>query len=183
MSSRLAASTSTVRAWVALSPKGYAANSVVPISANRRSWATTPDSSPKTHPTSSFHHPRKHVENAELHADRAAIDYAGRQGLAAALLAAAAPPPAAVPVMGGATETVRSTHPDRRHQPVPIRRLEQHPQRRQNRSRGQLAGANAQVSALRFRLADGREKCRCANVIDTHDVSTRFGCARLRLVA
>jgi Zn-dependent protease with chaperone function len=48
---------------------------------------------------------RTHVENAELHADRAAIDHAGRQGLAAALLAAAAEPPVPVPAMGGATET------------------------------------------------------------------------------
>lgn len=47
---------------------------------------------------------RKHVENAELQADRAAIDHAGRQGLAAALLAATALPPVAVPAMGGATE-------------------------------------------------------------------------------
>jgi Zn-dependent protease with chaperone function len=48
---------------------------------------------------------RKHVENAELHADKAAIDHAGRQGLAAALMAAAAEPPVAVPAMAGATET------------------------------------------------------------------------------
>ena len=47
----------------------------------------------------------RHVENAELHADKAAIDHAGRQGLAAALLAAAAQPPVAVPAMAGATET------------------------------------------------------------------------------
>ena len=47
----------------------------------------------------------KHVENAELHADRAAIDHAGRQGLAAALLGAAAQPPAAVPAMAGATQS------------------------------------------------------------------------------
>jgi Zn-dependent protease with chaperone function len=33
---------------------------------------------------------RTHVENAELNADRAAIDHAGRQALAAALLAAGA---------------------------------------------------------------------------------------------
>jgi beta-lactamase regulating signal transducer with metallopeptidase domain len=48
---------------------------------------------------------RKQVENAEVQADKAAIDLAGRQSLAAALLAAAAQPPAAVPAMGGATET------------------------------------------------------------------------------
>ncbi|MGH3677238.1 MAG: M56 family metallopeptidase [Mycobacterium sp.] len=48
---------------------------------------------------------RKHVENSEVHADKAAIDHAGRQSLAAAMLAAAAPPPAAVPAMGGASET------------------------------------------------------------------------------
>lgn len=48
---------------------------------------------------------RKHVENAEVHADKAAIDHAGRQGLAAALLAATAEPPVAVPAMAGATET------------------------------------------------------------------------------
>jgi Zn-dependent protease with chaperone function len=48
---------------------------------------------------------RTHVENAEIHADKAAIDHAGRQGLAAAMLAAAAQPPVAVPAMGGATET------------------------------------------------------------------------------
>jgi Zn-dependent protease with chaperone function len=48
---------------------------------------------------------RTHVENAEINADKAAIDHAGRQGLAAAMLAAAAQPPVAVPAMGGATET------------------------------------------------------------------------------
>jgi Zn-dependent protease with chaperone function len=48
---------------------------------------------------------RTHVENAEIHADKAAIDHAGRQGLAAAMLAATAQPPVAVPAMGGATET------------------------------------------------------------------------------
>ena len=48
---------------------------------------------------------RTHVENAEIHADKAAIEHAGRQGLAAAMLAAAAQPPVAVPAMGGATET------------------------------------------------------------------------------
>ena len=48
---------------------------------------------------------RKHIENAELQADKAAIDHAGRQGLAAAMLAAAALPPAAVPAMGGATQS------------------------------------------------------------------------------
>jgi Zn-dependent protease with chaperone function len=46
----------------------------------------------------------RHVENAEVYADKAAIDHAGRQGLAAALLAAAQPP-VAVPAMAGATET------------------------------------------------------------------------------
>jgi Zn-dependent protease with chaperone function len=46
----------------------------------------------------------KHIENAEVHADKAAINHAGRQGLAAALLAAAAKPPIAAPAMGGATE-------------------------------------------------------------------------------
>lgn len=46
----------------------------------------------------------KHVEDAELNADKAAIDHAGRHGLAAALLAAAAQPPVAVPAMAGATE-------------------------------------------------------------------------------
>jgi Zn-dependent protease with chaperone function len=46
----------------------------------------------------------RHVENAELHADKAAINHAGRQGLAAALLAAAAQPPVAAPAMAGATE-------------------------------------------------------------------------------
>jgi Zn-dependent protease with chaperone function len=62
---------------------------------------------------------RKHIENAELHADKAAIDHAGRQGLAAALLAAAAEPPVAAPAMAGATEA-RIAHllgedlPDRR---------------------------------------------------------------------
>lgn len=48
---------------------------------------------------------RTHVENAEIHADKAAIDHAGRHGLAAAMLAAAAQPPVGVPAMGGATET------------------------------------------------------------------------------
>jgi Zn-dependent protease with chaperone function len=48
---------------------------------------------------------RTHVENAELNADRAAIDHAGRQGLAAALLAAGAEPPVPMPAMGGATQT------------------------------------------------------------------------------
>lgn len=48
---------------------------------------------------------RKHVETAELQADKAAIEHAGRQGLAAALLAAAADPPMAVPAMAGATES------------------------------------------------------------------------------
>jgi Zn-dependent protease with chaperone function len=48
---------------------------------------------------------RTHVENAEVQADKAAIDHAGRQGLAAALLAAAAEPPVGVPAMAGATET------------------------------------------------------------------------------
>jgi beta-lactamase regulating signal transducer with metallopeptidase domain len=48
---------------------------------------------------------RTHVENAEIHADKAAIDHAGRQGLAAAMLAAASQPPVAAPAMGGATET------------------------------------------------------------------------------
>lgn len=47
----------------------------------------------------------KHIEDSEVHADKAAIDHAGRQGLAAALLAAAAQPPVAVPAMAGATET------------------------------------------------------------------------------
>ena len=47
---------------------------------------------------------RTHVEDAELNADRAAIDHAGRQALAAAILAATAEPPVAVPAMGGATE-------------------------------------------------------------------------------
>jgi Zn-dependent protease with chaperone function len=47
---------------------------------------------------------RTDVENAELNADRAAIDHAGRQGLAAALLAAGTEPPVPVPAMGGATE-------------------------------------------------------------------------------
>jgi beta-lactamase regulating signal transducer with metallopeptidase domain len=47
----------------------------------------------------------KHVENAELHADRAAIHRAGRGALAAALLAATAQPPVAVPAMAGATES------------------------------------------------------------------------------
>ncbi|WP_102143044.1 M56 family metallopeptidase [Mycobacterium hubeiense] len=47
----------------------------------------------------------KHVENAEVHADKAAIDHAGRQGLAAALLAAGAQPPVPMPAMAGATET------------------------------------------------------------------------------
>jgi Zn-dependent protease with chaperone function len=46
----------------------------------------------------------RHVENTEVYADKAAIDHAGRQGLAAALLAAAQPP-VAVPAMAGATET------------------------------------------------------------------------------
>jgi beta-lactamase regulating signal transducer with metallopeptidase domain len=46
----------------------------------------------------------RHVENAEVHADKAAIHHAGRQGLAAALLATAQPP-VAVPAMAGATET------------------------------------------------------------------------------
>jgi Zn-dependent protease with chaperone function len=46
----------------------------------------------------------RHVENTEVYADKAAIDHAGRQGLAAALLAAAQPPVAA-PAMAGATET------------------------------------------------------------------------------
>jgi Zn-dependent protease with chaperone function len=46
----------------------------------------------------------RHVENAEVYADKAAIDHAGRQGLAAALLATAQPP-VAVPAMAGATET------------------------------------------------------------------------------
>ena len=46
----------------------------------------------------------RHVENAEVYADKAAIDHAGRQGLAAALLGAAQPP-VAVPAMAGATET------------------------------------------------------------------------------
>ena len=48
---------------------------------------------------------RTHVENSEIHADKAAIDHAGRQGLASAMLAAAGQPPVAVPAMGGATET------------------------------------------------------------------------------
>jgi BlaR1 peptidase M56 len=48
---------------------------------------------------------RTHVENAEVHADKAAIGHAGRRALAAALLAAGAEPPAAVPAMAGATET------------------------------------------------------------------------------
>jgi len=47
---------------------------------------------------------RTHVENAELNADKAAIDHAGRQSLAAAILAATAEPPVAVPAMAGATE-------------------------------------------------------------------------------
>jgi Zn-dependent protease with chaperone function len=47
---------------------------------------------------------RTHVENAELNADRAAIDHAGRRGLAAALLAAGAEPPVPAPAIGGATE-------------------------------------------------------------------------------
>jgi Zn-dependent protease with chaperone function len=46
----------------------------------------------------------RQVENTEVYADKAAIDHAGRQGLAAALLAAAQPP-VAVPAMAGATET------------------------------------------------------------------------------
>jgi Zn-dependent protease with chaperone function len=46
----------------------------------------------------------RHVENTEVYADKAAIDHAGRQGLAAALLAAGQPPVAA-PAMAGATET------------------------------------------------------------------------------
>ena len=47
---------------------------------------------------------RKHVEDAELQADKAAIHHAGRQGLAAAILAAAAQPPIPAPAMGGATD-------------------------------------------------------------------------------
>lgn len=62
---------------------------------------------------------RTHVENAELHADRAAIDHAGRQGLAAAILAAAAQPPVSVPAMGGATDA-RIAH--LLGEDVPIRR-------------------------------------------------------------
>jgi Zn-dependent protease with chaperone function len=46
----------------------------------------------------------RHVENAEVHADKAAIDYAGRSALAAALLAAAAKPPVPAPAMAGATD-------------------------------------------------------------------------------
>lgn len=44
---------------------------------------------------------RTRVENAGLHADKAAIDHAGRQGLAAALLAVAGEAPVPVPAMGG----------------------------------------------------------------------------------
>jgi len=47
----------------------------------------------------------RHVENAEVHADKAAINHAGRGALAAALLAAAAQPPVPAPAMAGATET------------------------------------------------------------------------------
>lgn len=46
----------------------------------------------------------RHVENAEVHADKAAINHAGRSALAAALLAAAGQPPVAVPAMAGATD-------------------------------------------------------------------------------
>ncbi|HWF69862.1 MAG TPA: M56 family metallopeptidase [Mycobacterium sp.] len=47
---------------------------------------------------------RRHVENAEVYADKAAINHAGRAALAAALLAAAAQPPIPVPAMAGATQ-------------------------------------------------------------------------------
>jgi BlaR1 peptidase M56 len=46
----------------------------------------------------------RHVENAEVYADKAAINHAGRGALAAALLAAAAQPPIPVPAMAGVTQ-------------------------------------------------------------------------------
>jgi Zn-dependent protease with chaperone function len=51
----------------------------------------------------------RHVESAEVHADKAAINHAGRAALAAALLAAGGQPPVAAPAMAGATD-VRIAH-------------------------------------------------------------------------